>query len=144
MGDENLQHLTTVLREHYEISIDRTGSRYIGIHFDWDYEQRKVHLSMPGYVKKALTWFQYFPPNKPQNQPHPHISPKYGAKVQYAEPTDTLSKLNKNKKRFIQEVTRTFLYYAHAIDSTMLTALSMLALEQADPMEATMKNANNS
>ncbi len=112
--------------------------------FDWDYEQRKVHLSMPGYVKKALTRFQYFLPNKPQNQPHPHIPPKCGAKVQYAEPTDTLPKLNKDKKRFIQKVLGMFLYYARAIDSTMLTALSMLALEQANPMEATVKNANNS
>ena len=54
VGEENLQHLTSILHEHYEISIDRTGRRYIGIHFDWDYAQCEVHLSMPGYVTKAL------------------------------------------------------------------------------------------
>ena len=94
---------------------------------------------MPGYVTKALKRFQHPPPTKPQNQPHPHIPPKYGAKVQYAEPDDTSPPLNKEAKRFIQEVTGTFLYYARAIDSTMLTALSALASEQAHPMEATMR-----
>jgi hypothetical protein len=94
---------------------------------------------MPGYVKKALKRFQHEAPSKPQNQPHPHIPPKYGAKVQYAEPEDTSPKLNKDEKRFIQEVTGTFLFYARALDSTMLTALSALASEQANPTEATMK-----
>ena len=41
VGEENLQHLTSILQENYEISVDKTGSRYIGIHFDWDYEQCK-------------------------------------------------------------------------------------------------------
>jgi hypothetical protein len=58
---------------------------------------------------------------------------------QYAEPEDTTPKLNKDEKKFIQEVTGTFLFYARAIDSTMLTALSALASEQANPTEATMK-----
>ena len=139
VGEENLQHLVSILRENYEISMDKEGTRYVGIHFDWDYKNREVHLSMPGYVKKALKRFQHQLPTKPQNQPQPHIPPKYGAKVQYAEPEDTTPKLNKDEKKFIQEVTGTFLFYARAIDSTMLTALSALASEQANPTEATMK-----
>jgi hypothetical protein len=138
VGDDNLQHLASILREHYDISIDKTGTRYIGIQFDWDYERREVHLSMPGYVTKALKRFQHPTPSKPQNQPHPHIPPKYGAKVQYNEPEDTSPQLNKEATRFIQEVTGTFLFYARAIDSTMLTALSTLASEQARPTEKTM------
>lgn len=139
VGEENLLHLTTILKQHYDISIDKKGSRYIGITMDWDYEKREVHLSMPGYREKALKRFQHERPAKPQNQPYPHIPPKYGAKVQYAEPEDTSPKLNKADKKFIQEVTGTFLYYARAIDSTMLTALSALASKQSDPTEATMK-----
>ena len=34
VGEDNLQHLTSILREHYEISIDREGKQYVGIHFD--------------------------------------------------------------------------------------------------------------
>jgi hypothetical protein len=77
-------------------------------------------------------------PTKPQNQSYPHIPPKYGAKIQYAEPEDTTPKMNKEDKRFIQEVTATFLYYARCIDSTMLISLSALASEQSNPTEATM------
>ena len=59
--------------------------------------------------------------------------------MQYSEPEDTSPKLNKIDKQFIQEVTGMFLYYAQAVDSTMLTALSALASEQSDPTEETMK-----
>ena len=37
------------------------------------------------------------------------------------------------------QVTGTFLYYARAIDSTMVVALSALASEQASPTENNMK-----
>jgi hypothetical protein len=94
---------------------------------------------MPGYVAKALKRFQRPTPSKPQNQPHQHIPPKYGVRVQHATPADTSPLLNKEATRFIQEVTGTFLFYAHAIDSTMLTALSVIASEQAHPTEATMR-----
>ena len=138
VGEENLSHLVNILKEHYEISMDREGSRYLGITMDWDYDKREVHLSMPGYVRKALTRFKHPTPSKPQNQPYPHIPIKYGAKVQYAEPEDSSPLLNKADQKFIQEVTGTFLYYARAIDSTMLTALSALASEQAKPTQRTM------
>ena len=94
---------------------------------------------MPGYVQKALKRFKHTKPSKPQNQPYPHVPIKYGAKVQYAEPTDSSPPLDKDDKKFIQEVTGTFLYYARAIDSTMLTALSALASEQASPTQKTME-----
>lgn len=38
---------------------------------------------------------------------------------------------------FIQQVTGTFLYYARAMDPTMLMALSAIAADQADPTENT-------
>jgi hypothetical protein len=49
VGEDNLLHLTTILKQHYEISIDKKGSRYIGIIMDWDYKKKEVHLSMLGY-----------------------------------------------------------------------------------------------
>jgi hypothetical protein len=39
----------------------------------------------------------------------------------------------------VQQVTGTFLYYGRAVDSTMLTALSSIATQQAAPTEDTMK-----
>ena len=74
---------------------------------------------MPGYVAEALKRFNHPPPSKPQHQPHKHVEPAYGQKIQYS-PVDETPPLNKEGKTFIQQVTGTFLYYARAVDPTML------------------------
>ena len=53
-GKEHAKHLMNVLKETYEISEDWEGEKYIGLTFDWDYDGEEVHISMPGYVAKAL------------------------------------------------------------------------------------------
>jgi len=58
--------------------------------------------------------------------------------VQYAKPEDTSQRLSPSEKKYIQEVTGTFLYYGHAVDSTMLTVLSAITSAQAKPTEETM------
>ena len=62
VGEEHVHHLIGVLtdKQQYEITTDWKGNKYIGITLDWDYEQRQVHLSMPGYVRKALQQFRFF------------------------------------------------------------------------------------
>ena len=57
VGEEHVHHLMGVLREHYNITDDWQGKKYIGITLDWDYQKRQVHLTMPGYVQKALKQF---------------------------------------------------------------------------------------
>ena len=37
VGREHAEHLLSVLKEHYKVTTDWTGSRYIGIRLDWDY-----------------------------------------------------------------------------------------------------------
>jgi hypothetical protein len=93
---------------------------------------------MPEYVEPALARFNHPTPDKPQHQPHQHANPTYGATVQYAKPEDTSQWLSPSKKKYIQEVIGTFLYYGRAIDSTMLTALSAIASAQAKPTEEAM------
>ena len=137
--EEDAQHLIESLTPHYQITTDMKGERFIGLTLDWDYKNQEVHISMPGYVEKALTRFDHKPPTKPQHQPHPNQPIQYGAKTQRSQPEDTSPKLNKEKKKFIQEVTGVFLFYARAVDSTMLVALSALAAEQAAPTENTLK-----
>ena len=69
-----------MIQKYYKCSCDWDGKRYCGLTIKWDYASRKVHLSMPTYVKKALQHFQHPPPMIPQNQPHPSIKKTYGAK----------------------------------------------------------------
>ena len=94
---------------------------------------------MPGYVQKALKRFNHEAPAVPQHSPYPHTKPQYGAKIQYAADPDTSPELGKKEKRFIQQVTGTLLYYARAVDSTLLTALSAIASQQASPTKTTME-----
>eukprot|EP00956_Cyclotella_meneghiniana_P027262 scaffold60751_cov36-Cyclotella_meneghiniana.AAC.6 len=147
INETDVEHLKAALtgidpetgKPMFEITEDRKGERFVGLHMDWDYETRQVHVSIPGYVGAALTRFQHPTPTKPQNQPYPHNPKKYGQKAQYVEPMDESPLLDKNDKRFVQEVTGTFLFYARAVDATMLTALSSLASEQCSPTERTME-----
>jgi len=140
VGEEHAHHLINVLKEHYEVATDWEGKKYNGITLDWDYDRREVHLSMPGYCKEALIRFNHTL-QKINHQPYKHNEPKYGAKIQYAEQPDASPKLGKEETKFIQQVTGTFLYYARAVDPTMLVALSAIASEQASPTEATLTKA---
>mmetsp|Transcript_35759 Transcript_35759/g.55005 ORF Transcript_35759/g.55005 Transcript_35759/m.55005 type:complete len:135 (-) Transcript_35759:380-784(-) len=88
---------------------------------------------MSGYVQKALRRVQHPPPIKPQNQPHEHTVPNYGATQQYTNTPTKEPTLDTANKIFIQQVLGAFLYYARAIDHTMLVALSAIAAEQATP-----------
>lgn len=138
VGKEHADHLVGILEEHYDCHIDWEGRKYLGITLDWDYIKRECHLSMPGYVQNALTRFQHEMPKRPQHQPHKHIAPAYGAKVQYAAGQDESRPLSKQEKTFVQQVVGVFLYYGRAVDSTMLVALSAIASGQAAPTEETL------
>jgi hypothetical protein len=131
-------HLINILKEHYEISEDWTGSKYIGITFEWDYTNQRVHLSMPGYIGKALQRFAHEWPRRLQNSPHPHVATTYGAKAQYVESEEPSAPLDKMGQKYIQAVTGTLLYYSRAVDPTMLFALNAIATQQASLMERTM------
>jgi hypothetical protein len=137
VGREHAEHLKRVLEEHYKVTTDWAGERYVGIHLKWDYINRRVHLWMPGYVKKALLQFQHVF-RKKQNQPFPHTPIKYGAKQQYATTESDAPLLNAKDKKFIQQVCGKFLFYGRAVDSTVLTPISAIASQAAQPTTDTM------
>jgi len=66
VGKEHAEFLLSILREHYEISVDWSGTKYIGLTIKWNYPQQEVHISMPGYVEKALVRFEHDRPRLPQ------------------------------------------------------------------------------
>ncbi|KAL7481387.1 hypothetical protein ACHAW6_007070 [Cyclotella cf. meneghiniana] len=135
---KHVNHLLTVLQEHYTVTTDWTGKRYIGITLDWDYAKWQVHLSMSGHVTKALKQFHHPKPATPQHVPFPNTPIKYGAKKQYAKPLSTSPPLNKADKRFIQKVCGKFLFLGCAVDPTFLCPISAIASQSAQPTEDTM------
>jgi hypothetical protein len=104
-----------------------------------DYKNHKAHIHMPGYIQKALIRFNHKIPDKIQNSPHPHMIPQYGAKTQYAKEEDVSPPLLKEETKYVQAVIGTLLYYARVVDTTILTALSLIATEQANLTQETMK-----
>ena len=135
MADAN--HLLDALRALYNITVDWTGTLYCGLTLAWDYDVRTCTLSMPGYITNALHKFQHPLPTKPQHAPHDWNKPTYGVTQQYAELGDSTPKLAPPAIKKVQEIIGTLLYYALAIDNTMLVALGDLASAQAQPTEAT-------
>ena len=73
-----------------------------------------------------------------QHQPHLSVPPKYGKQIQCAPIANTGPILNRQQQKIIQEVTETFLYYARAVNRTMLTAVSALTTKKANPAATTM------
>jgi hypothetical protein len=138
VGREHIEQLSGILKEHYKCSQDWSGARYFGINIGWDYINKNAHVSMLNYIPEALIRFQHVPPTKPQHQPYPHVKPTYSATKQYGETIDTSPPLSKENKKYVQELVGTFLYYAQCVDSTMLTALGSIAIQQANPTKNTM------
>ena len=54
VGRNNAQHLLSALQEMYSVSTDWAGELYYGVSINWDYHNRHVNISMPGYVEAAL------------------------------------------------------------------------------------------
>ncbi len=94
---------------------------------------------MPGYLHKALKKFKHETPDEIQNSPHPHVIPQYGAKTQYTKEEDVSPPLSKKETKYVQAIAGTLLYYARAVNTTILTALSSIATKQANPTQETMK-----
>ena len=81
---------------------------------------------MPGYIKAALLKYQHPEPRKPQHAPHKWDKPQYGQTTQYAKPVDKTLKLDAEGIKHTQKVIGTLLYYARAIDRTMLMAINAI------------------
>jgi hypothetical protein len=135
---DDADHLISTLKTAYEVSLDWTGSRYCGLTLKWDYTARTCDMSMPGYIERALTRFQHTASLKPEHSPHPWQRPNYGAKTQFTTPPDESPALDAADKTRILEVLGTLLFYARAIDSTLLTAIGELATEQSQATKTTM------
>jgi hypothetical protein len=97
---------------------------------------------MPGYIKNTLHKFQHHQPIKAQHAPHDWVRPTYGAKVQYAKNPTNLSILDKIGTQRVQAINGTLLYYARAVEPTMLPALNEISSQQASPTSDTIKKCN--
>ena len=136
---EDADHLISALKDKYIITEDWSGKHYCGLTLDWHYTKKYVEVSMPGYVRDALTRFRHATPTTLEYAPHLHTPIKYGRNEQMGMEEDTDPTIPDNEKKFIQQVVGTFLYYARAVDATMLVALNEIASMQSKPTKNTVQ-----
>jgi hypothetical protein len=139
VNQEDANHLINAIGKYYLMTVDEEATKYIGLTIEWEYKKQKAHIHMPGYLPKAFIRFKHKMPVKIQNSPHPHVIPEYGAKTQYAKEENESPPLSKEETKYIQAVAGTLLYYARAVNATILPSLSSVATKQAKPTQEMMK-----
>jgi hypothetical protein len=141
VGNKHAEHLRNALLQTYELTTDWTATIYSGMTLKWDYQNRTCDISMPGCVSNVLSKFQHDAPKHPQHTPSRYVTPVYGAKTQYATKDET-PPLSAQQCLTIQKVTGSVLYYARAVDPTVLMPLNDIATEQNEATEK-MQAATN-
>jgi hypothetical protein len=128
VGKQYADHLRDALLRSYEITTDWEGKVYSGITFKWYYKNRTYDISMPGYVANVLSKFKHNTPKHPQHTPSRYDMPVYGSKTQYETQYETTTLTTKQCLN-IQKVTGYILYYARAVDPTVIMPLNDIANE---------------
>ena len=134
---DDANHLIHVLQQKYIVTTDFKGKNFCGLDLTWDYVNGWVDIAMDGFVQKTLKKLLFQPANRKQHAPHKWSEPTYRHNHQFAPPPDSSDLLSKKETIHVQRVVGSFLYYARAIDNTIITALNEIASMQARPTKNT-------
>ena len=139
VGKEHAEHLIASIKSTYQkLTEDWTGSLYCGITLEWDYVGKTVDILMPGYIKKKLQEYTHAFKGRLQTCPYSPEPKRFGADAQAPIVTDRTAALNVKRIKRVQQIVGSILYYARAVDMTVLMALSSIAVEQTKATEKTM------
>jgi hypothetical protein len=139
VGAEHSHHPIAALETDYTVSKDWTGGLYCGITLNWDYANKHVDLSMPGYFKDALHRFQHPLPKRPQYAPHNWMVPAYGQRIPYTQLPDVAPPETSSESTRAQAIVGTLLYNDRAVEPTLLVSLSALASQLSTATTPTIK-----
>jgi hypothetical protein len=134
-------HLLATLRLQYQITVDEAGAQYLGMAIKHDKVAQTISISMPGYIEKVLAKFKHLLTGR-GTAPTPAIyhAPQYGAAPQQTKQDDS-ALLSAADAKIVQEIVGSMLYYARAVDPTMLPATNAIASEQAVPTKDVLAQA---
>ena len=143
-NDDDLDYLINVIEPHWKLKVDKTGSKFVGMHLIWQYERPtpRVMVFNPTVVRDALARFAPGKTLRGRSTPSPYSQPVYG-KHNQTGPFDDSSPAPPETVKFVQEVTGLFNHYSRVIDYTMAEAVTSIARTQAAPTEDTLKRVNH-
>ncbi len=94
---------------------------------------------MPGYIKKKMQEYKHLLPGRIQYCPYSPKPKKFGSGAQAPLLPDATPVLNAKRIKQIQQIVGSILYFARAVDMTVLMVLSSIAVEQTEATEKTME-----
>ena len=94
---------------------------------------------MPGYIKKKLQEYGHIMPKRLQTCPYSPEPKQFGTKAQAPLPANATPKLDAKGIQRVQQIVGSILYYARAVDMTVLVALSSITVEQTKATKRTME-----
>ena len=136
-------HLIHALQQYYKITIDWDGRNYCGLQLNWNYTDRYVDISMPGYIDTLLDRLKHNRPNRPVDAPHKWRKPTYGKSTQYNIPIDSSPRLTAAAALLLQSIVGSLLYYSRAVDPSMLPGLNEISIHQSAPTVNTQAKVND-
>ena len=124
-------HLINAIKQaNYELSVDATGSKFVGLTIECNRNKRYIEISCPGYVAKLLKRFAHRN-IKPCDSPMIYTPPAYGTTTQLAV-TDSSPQLDDDAIREAQQIIGCILWYSRCVDASTLTAVSKAATALGD------------
>ncbi len=141
VGKEHVDHLIACIRGKYQLTEDWTGDLHCGIKLAWDYDTRTLNILMPGNICKMLLKYKHRMPAWPQHCLYTPAPKQYGAAAQSPLPINISPELSPDEIKETQWVIGSILYYAHAVNITILMALNLIAIEQSKGTTSTMEKA---
>jgi hypothetical protein len=133
VGIKHFNFLFDILKKYHGAQFNMAGNKLAGIAIKWDYPGKPCQISMPGYIDNLLIKFKHPRPSKSRLSPYACLPISYGAKTQFAPDDDASELLDDARKRRIQEIVGSLLYYARAVDNKLLVALSAIAAQRPQP-----------
>ena len=138
--EEHAKHLLDILLANYGgVHEDWGSTKFCGITLKWDYIRHTCKLSMPGYIEAILSCFHHPRPIKPELSPHQYASCSFStSNAQAPIPDNYTARLDTSGVLRVQRVVGCILYYARAIYSPLLPALTEIGSNQTNATEETL------
>ena len=137
---DDVEYLISTLTQLYQLTINWKGDKYLGFTINHDKSARRLSLSMPNYIPTALERFGHLITHGAAS-PAIYTPPSYGSTTPQLTAVDDSAPLSPADAKLLQEIVGVFLYYARAVDGTMLPAVTAIASDQAKPTQAVLSAA---
>ncbi len=134
---EDVEALMSTLKKKYELHVDKEGTEYLGLGIEFGCEMhygvptKVCTLTMPDYVERGLLRFGVSKAVQAKS-PVVYVPPDFGSKIDIVKDEEPVVISPEATKR-IQQIVGYFLYYARALDSTVLYSVTAIASAQARP-----------